>query len=415
MSLTESALGIKILKIIALLLRHKMNTIDHEMPAKTGQCALCGREGPLRDSHVIPRFAGLWIKRTGTGFLWLPSNPDRRCQDLPKAKLLCGSCEKLLNPSETEFSRCVFQPYHKGRTRSFPYSSWLHGFSVGLTWKALTVSLKSGGGKGSPYYDAAVIAANTWSDYLLGRRPDAGPYEQHLWFAREVFSRSPDLPRYLHWTLERGTAATVIESRKGLKVLAKLPGLVFCAAVFPSTLPLWQGTLLMNDGTITFSQRIYDDDFAFWVVNNAHDTFVRLSNSRHPSYRQRVQEFFGDQRGEIERATFAWQLADNLAGRATPEYDDSAARHLVGLTKGEVRAWLMQVQTVTEEERPEGPVCVVTGVPTTGAADPLTFILRGQWEIPVGAIIQYCRKAGYSAPLIQMEVTSQTTEDLTKQ
>lgn len=46
------------------------------MTAPTGICALCGKNAELRESHLIPKFVGEWIKRTSaTGYLRQVVNP----------------------------------------------------------------------------------------------------------------------------------------------------------------------------------------------------------------------------------------------------------------------------------------------------------------------------------------------------
>ena len=65
------------------------------------ECALCGNEAELRDSHIIPRFVFKHLKQNGASpFLRGYENPDERIQDYNE-KLLCPSCEQHLNKFES--------------------------------------------------------------------------------------------------------------------------------------------------------------------------------------------------------------------------------------------------------------------------------------------------------------------------
>src|SRR5437870_2270301 len=59
--------------------------------ASTSDCRLCGKEGGLRESHVIPVFVGRWIKDTSATGDMRYLVPDRRAEDFQKVRLLCVS------------------------------------------------------------------------------------------------------------------------------------------------------------------------------------------------------------------------------------------------------------------------------------------------------------------------------------
>lgn len=50
-----------------------------------GTCALCRDNTELKESHIIPKFVGKWLKRTSaTGYLRNIDNINKRQQDIPK-------------------------------------------------------------------------------------------------------------------------------------------------------------------------------------------------------------------------------------------------------------------------------------------------------------------------------------------
>jgi hypothetical protein len=68
----------------------------------TGVCALCKRDVPLVESHILPAFIFRWKKETSaTGYLRNSQNPKKRVQDGLKVPLLCIDCERLFNSFDT--------------------------------------------------------------------------------------------------------------------------------------------------------------------------------------------------------------------------------------------------------------------------------------------------------------------------
>lgn len=83
-------------------------------------CKLCLQNKPLADSHIIPKFAGKWLKETSaTGYLRTAENPNVRKQDLPTEKLLCYDCEGLLSLWEKAFANEVFLPFLENKKTRF--------------------------------------------------------------------------------------------------------------------------------------------------------------------------------------------------------------------------------------------------------------------------------------------------------
>ena len=80
-------------------------------------CKLCGSGAPLRNSHIIPRFVGRWMKETSpTPYLRYGGNMDQRLQDLFSMELLCNECENRSSGWETKFANEVFHPSAAGET-----------------------------------------------------------------------------------------------------------------------------------------------------------------------------------------------------------------------------------------------------------------------------------------------------------
>ena len=69
-------------------------------------CALCKKEKSFQISHIVPSFAGKWLKESSaTGFMRELIPPNERIQDVSKIQLLCRDCERLLSGLETYLAK----------------------------------------------------------------------------------------------------------------------------------------------------------------------------------------------------------------------------------------------------------------------------------------------------------------------
>ena len=99
------------------------------------ECALCKKIKDLKESHIIPKFVGEWLKETSaTGYLRDGASPNLRKQDIIKEHLLCHECEENLSKYEKRFSEEIFVPFHSGK-REFLYDDWLIKFIISMSWR----------------------------------------------------------------------------------------------------------------------------------------------------------------------------------------------------------------------------------------------------------------------------------------
>src|SRR5438132_10501164 len=101
-------------------------------------CAVCGDNKPLCESHIIPRFVFQHLKDTsGTGYMRAGENPNRRTQDGFKEPMLCQACEVRFQKYEKPFAEHFFKPIHS-RGESHPtYGDWMKYFAVSVSWRNL--------------------------------------------------------------------------------------------------------------------------------------------------------------------------------------------------------------------------------------------------------------------------------------
>jgi hypothetical protein len=150
------------------------------------------------ESHIIPKFFGReFKKRTHSQTLVNGINPEKnpQPQDITKVYLLCQSCEKLFSKWETEF-RNKIMPANKSLLAPITYGDWMLKFAVSVSWRILAYLKYS-----QPYSEKDVTskelinfflplsqdshveaekALETWGLFLLDKRTDVAPYDQHF-------------------------------------------------------------------------------------------------------------------------------------------------------------------------------------------------------------------------------------------
>ena len=195
-----------------------------------GICRLCGSDaGELKQSHIIPKFVGRWMKNTSiTPYFRSGGNADKRIQDLPSMELLCGRCENLFSAWERKFATEIFYP----STRSqmvFWYDSWLLKFAASLAWRAIQVD-RLEREEPSPALKSKVEEMELHlSRFLLGSERNVGSYTQHIYqvseLAAPVTPGSPMLNRYLARAVEVSLLPN--EDLSEVLVYVKLPMFMF--------------------------------------------------------------------------------------------------------------------------------------------------------------------------------------------
>jgi hypothetical protein len=236
-----------------------------------GTCRLCGAHGPLIFSHLIPRFAVKWLKKTSaTGFLRNLSNPAKRQQETHRQYLLCAHCEQLLGRDEKRFAEHIFIPYQEeNQPTSFAYDEWFLRVLVGLHWRALVTS--------DPVPDNVrpvfAAAEERWRQYLLGRVPDPGTAEFHVQFGGVIEHSTFDLPKKINWYIARAFDASPIFTPSGSDALfyVKLPRLIMLAFISPRD-PAeedWNGTQVVTRGVIQVRQNVSTTRFGQFLLERA--------------------------------------------------------------------------------------------------------------------------------------------------
>ena len=208
-------------------------------------CALCGRNEPLRMSHVLPAFVFRWLKDTSaTGHIRFGQAPNKRVQDGVKLELLCADCEERLSQWETAFANNLFHPVNTASHDTVRYGRWLLLFCVSVSWRVLTYLQNDAG---ISHLDAtqhrlAQSALVRWSECMLGTRPHPGQFEQHVLPLDPIESHSvEDLPANINRYFLRAVELDVLSTGTSAYTYVKLGRFALFGVIQPHA-SRWIGT-----------------------------------------------------------------------------------------------------------------------------------------------------------------------------
>jgi len=301
-----------------------------------GNCAFCGDETLLRESHVLPAFVFRWLRgRSGTGHIRQTENPNRRVQDGLKLPWLCDACEGLFSRFETAFATKVFYPWQEGNNR-VAYSDWLLKFCVSVSWRVLRFA--RGRNENASYTQQQLHlmdrAEQRWRAFIKDEAPHPGEFEQHLLIFDLIESSNvDDLPNNINRFLTGAITLDIVGSERSLMTFAKL-GRFTIFGIIQKGPDRWEGTKvhvkdgILQPGTFTvpagllplFREKatLSEDAIAAMspvqrakVEQHVADNFERFINSDQYAAIAADARMFG--RDAVVRKDSAEQLRESLA------------------------------------------------------------------------------------------------------
>lgn len=276
-------------------------------------CALCSKHAQLERSHWVPKFAGDWLKKnSATGYLRNGVNPNVRQQDIARARLLCGSCERRLSIWEGAFAKRIFMPFHDHGRTSFEYEDWLLRFAVSLAWRTVVRTADRFQREHAALTPHVTKALGTWRTFLLHDGTDPGPYEHHMFFFPNVIAEAKGIPypEGLNAYCLSAVDSTLASSEAAAYAYTLLPGIAFWVGVHPPTVDGWEGTLIGRAGTISTPQSILQPGFADFLLERA--TWMRgrmagVSERQHALIQRSVKD---NLERSLQSKSFAIHLAE---------------------------------------------------------------------------------------------------------
>ena len=215
------------------------------------ECALCGENRRLLESHTIPKFVVEWLKESSaTGRLRQVINWNKPSQDVPRRRILCQRCEERFSRWEKQFAENVFYPVRRREEdiEGLQYDDWLLKFALSISWRGFVASRRpENAARASPWEKTV----KRWGAYLLDRADDPGPQAHHMFFlAPIVGTHGMDIPERWHFYTLRAIDQTLACSSTEAFMYTNLAGLVICSWLEPADPPGWTNTRIHPAGTI---------------------------------------------------------------------------------------------------------------------------------------------------------------------
>ena len=236
-----------------------------------GRCRLCGADGPLCRSHIIPKFVGDWLRSTNlTGRLRTTAAPNKVVEDLPWRHMLCQSCEAKFSRFEGEVCEGIFLPLHESRQRRFRYGPAFTRFAVSVVWRSLVVLMVEDRlGKLAAVPRSATAAERRWREYLLELQQTPAPYDVHA-LPLDVPDHVPggaDVSPHLSRSLLRGVSQGTQSDNGTGTVMVKMARLmIFGIVAYGHERRLWKETKLHLSGGAWGGERFRLPGWVEWYL-----------------------------------------------------------------------------------------------------------------------------------------------------
>ena len=245
-----------------------------------GICRLCGKDGPLLLSHIIPAFAFRWLRESaGGGHLRSTKEVNQRVQDGEKHYWLCPACEELLGKSETQFATRLFHPYSEDSAVRIPYGPWLMRFAAGLVWRVVRFIRDQGPLTDFPDELVASMdrAEAAWKAVALGTQPHPGDFQIHMLPLDAIQSLqggfAPNINRYLM----RAIDMDLTQGGRANFVYVKLGRFIFLGFYGLQTPTMWKGTKLhANEGLAEPRKYVLPKAFGEYLNSRATHMAAKL-------------------------------------------------------------------------------------------------------------------------------------------
>ena len=234
-----------------------------------GICKLCGNNGDLKESHIVPRFVYQWMRKTGGTYFRSTGEPQVRKQDGAKEYLLCGDCEQRFSSREAYFKRNIFDAYHDHGKTCFAYDEKLFYFLTSISWRVLVKDMSDPGIVSHRYYKDLVLAEAEWRNFLLTESLPSTFNETHL-FLTDFPTGGVQPVKRMNLYFTRAVDGTIASSNKLCAVYWKFSRFISFTAITPFDQSLWIDTRINpSGGTLTVPQQMKDGILGEFLVDRA--------------------------------------------------------------------------------------------------------------------------------------------------
>lgn len=238
-----------------------------------GQCELYRIQAELRQSHLIPKFAFDYLKKTGGRYLRTYENPNQRVQDAPKTFMLSEKAEQEFSKRERWFANNIFYPYMGQKKTRFNYSEDFAYFIVSLLWRVIKDQLKHSVILNNENLEFLKEVEAEWHGFLSAFQFPINYNDLNVFLTDRVSSHNTkgiDINLYL----TRAIDATIVANDKytNVGVYVKFLRFIFWSVVKgnPNNCP--DVKVQFHSGTLKIPQEL-SDDFIGNFINNRIEQF----------------------------------------------------------------------------------------------------------------------------------------------
>lgn len=237
-----------------------------------GHCRLYDREEELMKSHIIPKFAFDYMKKTG-GYFRAFSNPNVRVQDGPKKYLLSADAEQEFSKRERWFANNIFFPYQKGEKNKFEYDENLGYFVVSVLWRVLLGQMDHDSVSKESKLDFLSEVAEEWKDFLANGKKPVKFTDLNIFLTDRLASTPSTNNRIADVYFSRAIDATVIANKNCTTVGIYVKFLRFVVWSIVKGEPTKGKGIKINlsKGSLSTPQIINDDYFGNFLFHRVQE------------------------------------------------------------------------------------------------------------------------------------------------
>ncbi len=224
------------------------------------ECRLCQMNGPLMQSHIIPKFIYKELKKNGGGYLRDSTQPNKRIQDGHKTFMLCQTCESKLSRYENYFKGSIFEKIYARSSEPIrlSYDTSLLKFCVSISWRILQdLQMEKNLSASFSEFEQNISAAlSTWREFMLGDREDPGEFKQYMMVLGHVKEASRTLPMGINAHISQSIDCGLVRYKNNAAIYAKMMKILLLSPIKKSNNPFGITNIRKNGYIITGNQKI---------------------------------------------------------------------------------------------------------------------------------------------------------------
>jgi hypothetical protein len=281
-----------------------------------GICQLYLKKSKLSKSHIHPKFASTYNKKTGSNYFRNLANPNKRFQDVETHYMLSVEAENEFSKREKWFSENIFKPYLEDNKKELNYDENLFYFTVSYLWRTLIVLLKNN--ELDNHWGLNIIkdAEKEWREFLSSYKYPKNYDKLYLQLTDRIEHHTID-SQYVDFYFTRVMDFTTVsnENQTFLGVYAKFNRFIFWGILKGGNdEQLAEIKINPISGRLDIPQQLQDQVILSFYLNR----LKQMENSQKPSSLQKEkieEEIYKDVEGFLNSDIYESMKSDNNNNR----------------------------------------------------------------------------------------------------